>query len=140
MNDKDIGSFFVMMNSLFGHKFKSSYGSAVDDKGKLSMTAKVWRRTLNQVPHIDKVLVDLFSIDSPLMESKEWCPDLREIVQMCKELSVKYVREERYKNQSHLLPRDKPTVVVDEKVRDENRKKVEKLLKSFGKTKEETKW
>ena len=93
LSDKDIGNFFVMMSSIFGHKFKSSYGSAVDNKGNITMTAKIWKKTLNGIPHIKDVMGDLFSPDSPLMDSEEWCPDLREIVQVCKRLSDKKVRE-----------------------------------------------
>ena len=89
LSDKDIGNFFVMMHSMFGHKFKSSYGSAVGSDGSLTMTAKIWQKTLNGIPHIKDVMGDLFHPDSPLMEGKDWCPDLREMVQMCKTLSKK---------------------------------------------------
>ena len=127
MNDEDIANFFVMMNSFFGHKFKSSYGTAVNGKGDLSLTAKVWKRTLNQVPYIDEVLHnDLFNVNSPLMESKEWCPDLREVAQICKELSRKYVREERFRKQI-----SKDSVVIDEKVVAENRVKIKQYLENF---------
>lgn len=97
LSDKDIGNFFVMMSSIFGHKFKSSYGSAVDNKGSITMTAKIWKKTLNGIPHIKDVMGDLFSPDSPLMDSEEWCPDLREIVQVCKKLS-----DRRIKRLAHL--------------------------------------
>ena len=81
LSDRDIGNFFVMMHSMFGHKFKSSYGSAVDSKGKITMTAKIWKKTLNGIPYVKDIMGELFSPDSPLMEGKEWCPDLREVVQ-----------------------------------------------------------
>lgn len=92
LSDKDIGNFFVMMHSMFGHKFKSSYGSAVDSKGSITMTAKIWKKTLNGIPHIKDVMGDLFHPDSPLMEGKDWCPDLREVVQVCKKLSDKKIK------------------------------------------------
>ena len=39
----------------------------------LSVTGKVWQRTLNGIPHIRKVVDKLFLPDSPIFESKEWC-------------------------------------------------------------------
>lgn len=86
LNDNDIKNLFTMMTTLFGHKFKSGYGTGMQGN-KLSVTGKVWQRTLNGVPHIRQVIDKLFLPDSAIFQSKEWCPDLREIMQMCLDIS-----------------------------------------------------
>jgi hypothetical protein len=48
LDDKDIKNLFTMMTTLFGHKFKSAYGTGVNGN-KLSITGKVWQRTLNNI-------------------------------------------------------------------------------------------
>ena len=86
LDDNDIKNLFTMMTTLFGHKFKSGYGTGMQGN-KLSVTGKVWQRTLNGVPHIRQVIDKLFLPDSAIFQSKEWCPDLREIMQMCLDIS-----------------------------------------------------
>lgn len=86
LDDNDIKNLFTMMTTLFGHKFKSGYGTGIQGN-KLSVTGKVWQRTLNGVPHIRQVIDKLFLPDSAIFQSKEWCPDLREIMQMCLDIS-----------------------------------------------------
>lgn len=86
LDDNDIKNLFTMMTTLFGHKFKSGYGTGMQGN-KLSVTGKVWKRTLNGVPHIRQVIDKLFLPDSAIFQSKEWCPDLREIMQMCLDIS-----------------------------------------------------
>lgn len=86
LNDNDIKNLFTMMTTLFGHKFKSGFGTGMQGN-KLSVTGKVWQRTLNGVPHIRQVIDKLFLPDSAIFQSKEWCPDLREIMQMCLDIS-----------------------------------------------------
>ena len=86
LDDNDINNLFTMMTTLFGHKFKSGYGTGMQGN-KLSVTGKVWQRTLNGVPHIRQVIDKLFLPDSAIFQSKEWCPDLREIMQMCLDIS-----------------------------------------------------
>lgn len=86
LNDNDIKNLFTMMTTLFGHKFKSGFGTGMQGN-KLSVTGKVWKRTLNGVPHIRQVIDKLFLPDSAIFQSKEWCPDLREIMQMCLDIS-----------------------------------------------------
>ena len=134
LSDKDIGNFFVMMSSIFGHKFKSSYGSAVDSKGNITMTAKIWKKTLNGIPHIKDIMADLFSPDSPLMDSKEWCPDLREVVQICKELSNKQQRKLRLSKEYEEYKRidNKVAIEVDEKIVKKNRVEVLKTINKLG--------
>ena len=92
LSDNDIKNLFTMMCTLFGHKFKSGYGTGMNGNS-LSVTGKVWQRTLNGIPHIRKVVDKLFLPDSPIFESKEWCPDLREVVQMCREISSEVQRD-----------------------------------------------
>ena len=86
LEDKDIKNLFTMMTTLFGHKFKSGYGTGMQGNN-LSVTGKVWKRTLNGVPHIRQVIDSLFLPDSAMFQTKEWCPDLREVMQMCLEIS-----------------------------------------------------
>ena len=86
LEDKDIKNLFTMMTTLFGHKFKSGYGTGMQGNN-LSVTGKVWKRTLNGVPHIRQVIDSLFLPDSAMFQTKEWCPDLREVMQMCLDIS-----------------------------------------------------
>jgi len=90
INDKDIVMFFTMMIAFFGHRFKSSYGSSLDENNNISTTAKIWLTTLNEIPNIKEVVEDFFKSKSPLFQSKEWCPDLREVATILKELSNEY--------------------------------------------------
>jgi len=86
LEDKDIKNLFTMMTTLFGHKFKSGYGTGMQGNN-LSVVGKVWKRTLNGVPHIRQVIDSLFLPDSAMFQTKEWCPDLREVMQMCLDIS-----------------------------------------------------
>jgi hypothetical protein len=107
LDDKDIKNLFTMMTTLFGHKFKSAYGTGVNGN-KLSITGKVWQRTLNGIPHIRQVIEKLFLVDSPIFESKEWCPDLRDVVQMCLDISKNI--EQNIKRKTLKITRDEHNV------------------------------
>ena len=87
LEDKDIKNLFTMMTTLFGHKFKSGYGTGMQGNN-LSVTGKVWKRTLNGVPHIRQVIDSLFLPDSAMFQTKEWCTDLREVMHMCLDIST----------------------------------------------------
>ncbi len=111
LDDTDIKNFFTMMTSLFGHKFKSSFGTGMKGSN-LSVTGKVWKRSLNGVPHIRKVVDQLFMPDSELFKNQDWCPDLPKIIQICVDISKNI--EQDIKSRTLRLDTDKHNVRLSE--------------------------
>jgi len=86
MNNDTISKLFERMNHIFGFKFSSTYGesalttSAFNEGLVLTDTAETWSQALAQFSD-DQITTGLRLC---LSWDKEWSPDLRDFVKLCK--------------------------------------------------------
>lgn len=79
LSDRVMTKIWVRMLAIYGHKWSSHLGAAVDDKGELSESARTWQKGLVGVT-VDNLKT---AFDALILKNHEWPPSLPEFRKLC---------------------------------------------------------
>lgn len=79
LSDRHVVRFFTRMTHLYGHKWASVYGSAVDAAGKLTASARQWAYDLRELT-VEQVLLGMNEAEK---RGLEWPPGPIEFKRLC---------------------------------------------------------
>lgn len=79
LGDRAMLRIWVRMLAIYGHKWASHLGSAVDDKGLLSESARTWQAGLRGLAQVDLKV----GFDTLVLARHDWPPSLPEFRALC---------------------------------------------------------